>query len=249
MGTYSMQPAFSRRRRRLSGLGSITPDQAAQTAMPLSSISKTAGFTQTDYNNIVSAAANGNFISFNPSGCSNMKPSGATLAATTAVAGGLALKFAGATGPAAPVVAAVGGALELFSAIFGHHAAAVAKEQSVICAAVPAASDTLTAIDQAVQNGTITPAQGSASLASLLSSFQQTVASIIKMNSSQCNAACIWVKQLKAIVAKKQADYADLAAQQAANPVGSAVTQIESSTGLPAWALAGGAFLLLWKFL
>jgi len=237
----------ARRSRRLHGLGSITADQAAQVAMPSSSISKTAGFTQTVYDDIVAAANNGNFTDFNPSGCSGIKASGATIGLT--VGGALALKFAAMTGPAAPFVALGGAVAELFGAIFGHHAAAVAKERSVICAAVPAASDSLTAIDQAVQSGTLTPAQGISGLQNLLSSFTQTVQSILKSNSSQCNAACVWVKMLTAIVAKKSADYQDLAAAQAANPVGSALTQVESSlgiSGLPSWALPAGIFAALW---
>jgi hypothetical protein len=86
-------------------------------------------------------------------------------------------------------------------------------------------------------------------LSNLLSSFTSTVQSILKIDKSHCNAACVWIKTLTAIVAKKQADYADLAQAQAANPVGTAVEQVTSSlgiTGLPSWALPAAAFGILW---
>lgn len=269
-GTYSYATPLSRRSRRLLSrfsLGALTPDQAAQQAMPTSSIRNTAGFTQTVYNDIVAAAAAGNFTAFNPSGCQGIHP---LAPAITAVAGGFALKFAGAAGPAAPVVAAIGGALEVFSAIFAKHAAAVAKEQQVVCAAVPAASDSLSAIDAAVQNATFTPQQGIQALQQLLSSFQGQVASIVKNSASQCNAACVWTKMLTAIVAIKSSQYQDLANQAAAAtsttpagtgpgsitttlaPVTNLLAPISSavqSAGLPAWVLPAGLFFVLWEVL
>jgi hypothetical protein len=279
-GTYQLGAALSRRPMLRRRLGSITADQAAQTAMPLSSVRGTAGFTQTVYNDLVAAAQNGNFTNFNPSGCQGIQKSGAAIvAAGASVAGGLVLKFSGGN----PVLLGVGAALEvgalIFGTMFAHHAAAVAKEQSVICAAVPAASDSLAAIDQAVQNGTITPQQGIDALNGLQSKFGQTVASILKMNSSQCNAACVWIKMLTAIVAKKSADYSDLAAQQASAaaaaqrsvqslppalqpvasallPVGTAVSTAIApvrtaiaAAGLPSWLLPAAGFFLLWEVL
>lgn len=249
---YSTYPALSRRatarRRRL---GSITPDAAAQLAMPQNTISKTAGFTQTVYNDIVQAAATGNFTDFNPSGCAGIKPSGAkiAIAAGSSAAGSLVLKFSGGN----PILLGVGAGLlvggAIFNAIFGHHAAAVARDQKIICAVVPAASDSLTAIDQAVQSGTLSPADAMAALDQLLASFKSQVAAIIKNDSSHCNAACVWVKQLTAIVAKKKADYADLGQSSSAGGIISSVQQVAAGAGLPSWVLPAGAFFLLWKVL
>jgi hypothetical protein len=251
-GTYYNQAPLSRRPRRrgLVGLSSITADDAAKQVMP--TIQNKAGFGQSVYDGIVRSAAQGNFTEFNPTGCAGVKPLNAVLAST---GGGLALKFAPAAFGAGPlvggVVLAVGVIGSLFGMIFSHHAAAVAKERSVICAAVPAASDSLTAIDGAVQNGTFSPAAGIQGLNGVLASFTQTVQSILKMDSSHCNAACVWIKTLQAIVAKKTADYQDLAAAQSASPIGSAsvtnvVQSIEQSTGLPPALLAAAAFGLLW---
>jgi hypothetical protein len=276
-GTYCLgAPLSTRRSRRFGRLGALTPDQAAQQAMPTSSISSKAGFTQAVYNDIVAAAAAGNFTAFNPSGCAGIKPSGAKLAviAGAATAGTMLLKFGGAS--ANPILIGVGAGLEvgslIFSAIFSHHSQAVAKEQQVVCAAVPAASDSISAIDGAVQDGTLTPQQGIAALQQLLSSFQGQVASIVKNSPSQCNAACVWTKMLTAIVAMKSSQYQDLANQQAATvasvpaslqPVASALLPIAStvqsaaasaqaavqSAGLPSWLLPAAGFFLLWEIL
>jgi hypothetical protein len=193
-----------------------------------------------------------------------------TAGATTA--GGLLLKIGAASGN--PIVLGAGAAAELaglvFNLIFGHHAAAVKKEQSVLCAAVPAANQSFQVIDQAVQAGQFTPQQGMTALDSLASGFQSAVSPILKMNNSQCNAACVMVMAVKAVVAAKKQQYAALAAQQAAaiqslppalqpaatalQPVASAVSsaiapvqQAIASAGLPSWVLPAAGFLLLWK--
>jgi hypothetical protein len=222
--------------------------------MPKSTISKTAGFTQAVYDQIEQAADSGQFIGFQQSGCKGVnlaKP------AITATGGALALKFAGATGPAAPFVA-IGGALAtLFGLVFGHHAAAVAQEQKVICAAVPSANDTLAAIYQAVGAGTLTPQQGQQALAGLLSDFTNTVHPILKMDSSHCNAACVWVKQLTAIVARQSSilqDQIDKAAAAAATtPSPGASSSIFSPAsaggGIPSWLLYAAGGVLLFKLL
>jgi len=245
-----------------AGLRGMTADQAAQQVMPKSTVRSTAGFTQTVYNNLVQAAASGNFISFNPSGCSGQSPSGAKIVNT---AGGLALTglstgfaVAGvAASIAAPITMGASLLVGLFGSIFAHHAQAVKIEQQTVCAAVPAASDSLKAIDQAVQAGTITPAQGIQALQSLLSAFSSQVAQIIKLDDSHCNAACVWVKQLQAIVLKKSSDYEDMQSVQqvAALPAASSsAATAQTATGLassdlssiPTWGwLAAAAVLFL----
>jgi len=150
------------------------------------------------------------------------------------------------------VVLAVGALGSLFGIVFGHHAAAVAAERKVLCAAVPSANDTLSAIYDAVGNGTMTPQQGQQALAGLLSQFAATVAPIIKSNSSQCNAACVWIKQLTAIVARQSSILQDTIDAAAKSPVSSAASSILSpftSSGIPPWLLYAAGGVLLWKVL
>lgn len=128
--------------------------------------------------------------------------------ATTAIA-------AGATGPLAPVVLAVGGVLEVFGAIFAHHAAKVKQEQQIICAVVQAINDSLSVIDQAVQQGVITAAQAGPSLDKLYSDLQQNVSPILKQDSSHCNAACFILAEARGVIAKRKATYAAMLPAQA----------------------------------
>jgi hypothetical protein len=263
----------TRRLQRLGRFGALTPDQAAQQAMPTSTISSRAGFTQTVYNDILQAAQNGNFVAFNPTGCTGIQPSGAQLALVGASAGSsaakLALTLAGVAGPAGLIVAGIGAAINIFGALFSHHAQAVALEQKTVCAAVPAASDSITAITQAVQNGTVPPQTGIQMLQNLQAQFSQQVAPIIKNNSSQCNAACVWVKMLQAIVAELSSQFQDMAnaqqaqaqsqaaaAQQAqsnpaavaSNPVAAVQNTVNTTAaqiGVPSWTLYAAAGLLL----
>jgi len=234
------------------GLDAITADQAAQQAMPKSAISSKAGFTQTVYNNIVSAADAGRFVSWDQSQCSKSGVNMAKPVIATTV-GGLALKFlpqAFAAGPiVGGVVLAVGALGSLFGIVFGHHAAAVAQERKVLCAAVPSANDTLSAIYDAVGNGTMTPQQGQQALAGLLSQFSATVAPIIKSNSSQCNAACVWVKQLTAIVARQSSILQDTIDAATKSPVSSIFSSASAGGGIPSWLLYAAGGVLLWKVL
>ncbi len=178
-----------------------------------------------------------------------------------------------------PILLAAGGAAELagviFGAIFGHHAAAVGREQSVLCAAVPAANDSLQVIDQAVQAGQFTPQQGMTALDNLASGFQSAVSPILKMNNSQCNAACVMIMAVRAVVNAKKQQYQSLIAQQVAaaqnlppallpiasalqpiasalQPVASALQPVQAaiaSAGLPGWLLPAAGFFLLWEVL
>jgi hypothetical protein len=142
----------------------------------------------------------------------------ALITAGASTAGGLLLKMGAASGN--PIVLAAGGAAELagviFGAIFGHHQAAVGREQNVLCSAVPAANDSFAVIDQAVQSGQFTPQQGMDALDKLAVGFQSAVQPILKMDSRHCNAACVMTMAMKAVVAAKKAAYSALAAQQQA---------------------------------
>jgi hypothetical protein len=135
--------------------------------------------------------------------------------ATTAIA-------AGASGPLAPIVLAVGGILQVFGAIFGHHAAKVKQEQQIICAVVQSVNDSLSVIDQAAQQGMITASQASGSLDKLYSDLQQNVQSILKQNASQCNAACFILAEARGVIGKRKEQYDKLARIMPSNaPAGS----------------------------
>jgi hypothetical protein len=203
-------------------LGGITADQAAQQAMQL-----TAAYPS-KYESQVAAQAQAAQLSYNPAGCSSQPAPNLQLFQTGSSlalgVGGAGLGIATSVGAISSAVGAVAGAVTMgigsivgiFIAIFQHHAQAVAKEQQMDCAAVPAANNYLQIIQQAVNSGAQTPQQGIAALQSLLSDFRSAIASTTKMNSSQCDAGCYYVVALTAIVNYWIGQYQDLAAQQAA---------------------------------
>jgi hypothetical protein len=210
-------------------LGALTPDEAAAQAMPKNTIRGKAGFTQAVYDEIVNAASSGQFTDYNAqaSSCANA-PSHTAQTALSLVSSGSGLALQGAvqagllaTGPATfGITIAIAGITALFSTIFNHHAQAVAKENRILCASGPAANNYLQIIEQAVQSGAATPQQGIDALHSLLSDYTSAVQPIIKNNSGQCNAACVELKELTAIVAYKASQYQDLidAAAQTVTP-------------------------------
>ena len=142
--------------------------------------------------------------------CTGIPASSNVLGTSLSAAGGVAIKIAPGTGPAAPFVLAAGGVMELFGALFGHHAAKVKQEQQIICAVVAAANDTFTSIDQLVQTGQISPQQGSQALDGMYGQFQQQVQGILKMDSGHCNAACFILQEAKGVIAKKKEQYAQV---------------------------------------
>jgi len=218
-------------------LGALTPDQAADTIFPQSSVRSTAGFNQHVRDCIVQAAGSGQFSCFQQSGCSGVSAGGnisliktsAGLALTGTTVG---LTATGAVAAAAlsPFTLGISALIGLFPIIFQHHAQAVAQEQRVLCASVPAANNTLQVIQNAVNSGQIDPAHGISALSSLLSDFTNTVSSIMKNNSSQCNAACVWVKELTAIVAELTSQYQDLGTQQQAAASAAAAAAAATAT-------------------
>lgn len=248
------------------GLGALSPQDATNQIFPTSKIGSSAGHNQSIWNVMEASAAAGQMLdqtgapAYVPGGpdCAGVSLATPTILAT---AGGLAIKFAGLAGPAAPLVALAGGVLDIFGAIFGHHAAAVAKERSILCAAVPAANQTLQLIDQAVQNGQATPQQAMAAVQALPAQFQAQVAGIIQgtdpTSSGECNAACVMLSELKAICLVRASTYQDLATAAASNPasglvpigVTSAISSAAASTGLPSWVFWLGGAYLLWELL
>jgi len=147
--------------------------------------------------------------------CSGIVSGKSTASLVLSTAGAAAIKFAGATGPAAPFVMIAGGIMQVFGAIFGHHAAKVKQEQQIICAVVQSVNDSLSVIDQAVQQGVITADQASASLDKLYSDLQANVQPILKQDSGHCNAACFELAEARGVIGKRKEQYAAIAQQQA----------------------------------
>jgi polyhydroxyalkanoate synthesis regulator phasin len=142
--------------------------------------------------------------------CSGIVTGKSTASLVLSSAGAAAIKFAGATGPAAPFVLIAGGVMQVFGAIFGHHAAKVQQEQKIICAVVQSVNDSLSVIDQAVQQGAITADQARASLDQLYSDLQKNVQPILKQDSSHCNAACFILAEARGVIGKRKEMYVAL---------------------------------------
>jgi len=255
-------------------LSAITADQATEQVFPAAQVRSSAGHNQSVRDQILASASAGQILNaqgaLDYAGGGQCAGASMTKPAILTTASGMALKFAALTGPAAPFVIAGAAIAGVFAFIFGHHAAAIKKEQSILCAAVPAANQALEIIDQALQSGQVSPADAIAALNNLLSGFGQQVASIRHGNdpmaSGECNAACVEYSKLRAIVLQKASQYQDLATAQqaaAANPVASAlapfapvtgavtsaVSAASASTGIPSWILWAGGGFLLWKLL
>jgi hypothetical protein len=243
----------------LGSLDALTPTAAAQQVFPNAPRSSSPGHNMAAFNLIQASAAAGQLLdvsggvayvpgSQDCAGASLLKP------ALLSTAGGLALKFAPEAFAAGPIVGgivvAVAALSEMFAAIFGHHAAAIKKEQSILCAAVPAANQTLQLIDQAVQSGQATPQQAIAALNGMPAQFDAQVASIRHgadpTVSGECNAACLMATALRAIVIAKVSQYQDILAAAPAGGITSAVSQAAAQTGLPTWAILAAAAGILW---
>lgn len=209
----------------VSNLGAlVSDDQILEQVFPAARVKPTAGFNAAARAGVAQAIRMRR-IPFDVSSCRGVRPIKATITRTS---GGAALKFGGTTGPAAPFVIAAGALLTLFGAIFAHHARAVAKEQSISCAAVPAANDAIDAIDEAVRARAATPQQGIQALDQLAADFARSIQAILKMNPSQCNAACQYTLGLAGAIARLKADYQEMA------------IPVRTGTAVPAFIAAAG---------
>lgn len=221
-------------------------------------VSSRAGFTQKDKTNYEQWVDSGflpDYYKKSPGDCATATSSlPGTLKAVPAlsIGGSSLLKMALGpqaliTGPAAPFVIAAGVVASVLGDIFGifggHHAQAVAKEQNDLCQMVPAANQGLQLVDQAVQQGQLDAAGAAQALDNLYSFFQQGVAQIIKDNSSQCNAACVYARALRGIIAQRKLNLQALAATSTS---GAGLPAAISQLGLPAWAPYAIGGVLLW---
>lgn len=140
-------------------------------------------------------------------------------------------------------VAVAGAIVSLIGAITGHHAQAVANEQTILCQVVPSTNQALEAIISAVQGGQMSASDGIAALQQTLSAFTSAVKPITK----SCNEACGLNKELQAIVLYLTQQF------QAMPPSGVPSTGVFGGAlsgtigGIPIWAIAAGlaAILLL----
>jgi len=234
-------------------LGALSPEDAANQVFPSSKVTSTAGENQAVWDGIKAAAAAGQLL--NSSGQPDMVPGTSQCAAASGsgqsgnvklaqMAGGLALTGINvAAVMSASLMAAVGGAvilgaatmgigaiIGLFPLLFGHHAAAVKKEQSALCSAVPAANNYLQIIVSAVQNGQATPQAAIQALSSLYNDFESAVSSVLQgsIGTGTCNAACVEIAKLHAIVLEMQSQYQDQidAADAAAASVAAGTSQV-----------------------
>lgn len=259
-------------RGRYVSLAALTPDQATEQVFPAAQVKTSAGHNAAVRAQILASVQAGQIVNAQGASdyvpgtgqCSMSKNTGqVALQSATGVAGGVLLKLGAASGN--PILLASGAAAEVaslvFSVIFGHHRAAIAKEQSILCAAVPAANQSLQVIGQGVQSGQFTPAQGIQALQTMLQQFGAAVTSIRQgsspASSGTCNAACVEYAKLNAIVISMTSQFQDMAAAASASPaasvlpgaVTSAVSQAAASTGIPPWALYAAGGFLLWKLL
>lgn len=214
----------------LGWLAAISPQDAAEQIFHKANVHG-AGATQSIWDNMAASAQAGQITSavYNTGTC-GIPSTGMSNVQLAQMAGGLALTGTQigltATGlvsaaALAPWTMGISALIGLFPVIFGHHAAAVKKENSVLCAAVPAANNYLNIIDQAVQSGQVTPQHGIDALNSLYNDFSSAVSSIVSgtdSNSGACNAACVIKETLKTIVVYKSSVYQDLAASSQSAP-------------------------------
>jgi hypothetical protein len=179
-------------------------------------------------------------------------------------AGGIAVAIGGATTGimvATHVISAVTGAvlgaamlgagvlISIVAMIFAHHAAAVARDMSFICGALPAVNNSIAVIKKAVQDGTTTPQAAIAALDEIYSQFMTAGgasggpsgpmnipdggAAINKH--PYCNAACELSMVLKAMVLYWQSQFAAMEPKLTPAAAGTSPTAAGTivSTGTP----------------
>jgi len=136
-------PSYLGASRGLGSLAAITADDAAKQIFPNAPRSPNAGHNMATFDQMVAAAQAGKLNAALPAMCSGGRPPGMVKPVIANTAGGIAMSFVPAAFAAGPIVGGIvlaGAAIaKVFGFIFGHHAAAIRKEQSILCAAIPAA--------------------------------------------------------------------------------------------------------------
>lgn len=214
-------------------------------------VSSRAGFTQKDKQNFETWVDSGYLPAYykkTPGDCGTAGTSlPATLKITPALSvGGSALLKAGAL-TMNPIIAGAGAALAVLGDIFGifggHHAQAVAQEQSTLCDIVPAVNQALGVIDQALPAGQMTPDQAGQALDNIYSAYQTAVSKIVKDNASECNAACVYGRALRGIIAQRKLNLQNMPASADQSSAASA------TAGLPSWLPWAVGGFLVWQLI
>jgi hypothetical protein len=105
----------------------------------------------------------------------------------------------------------------LISSIFTHHAAAVKRDLSFGCSALPAVNNAFSVIAKAVQSGQAHPADAAAALDQIDSEFQSAGGAAIN-DSPWCNSNCEMGVVLKGMVLYWKSQYTAMAATAATTP-------------------------------
>jgi hypothetical protein len=138
---------------------------------------------------------------------------------------------------AIPIIGfAISGILDIFTAIFEHHAQAVKQEQQLGCAGIQAANNAFAVIAEGVSNGQIDPADAATALPTIVQNARSYMAPSIQNN--PCNADCEAAVLIDAIAIYWAAQYQQLAAQNAANATDAAA---QAQTLTPASSLSPGS--------
>lgn len=82
---------------------------------------------------------------------------------------------------------------------FAHHAAAVAKEQTTLCTAVPEFDANLGQIEAALKAGSISATDADAYVDQAVQNFDTEVAGITQESGNTCNAGCVMRYEVKAV--------------------------------------------------
>jgi hypothetical protein len=188
---------------------------------------------------------------YSPSCGSNPTPNMNLLA----VGGGIALSAGGAaTGimVATNVISAATGAIvgaatlgigaliSVISLIFQHHAAAVQRDLSFGCGALPAVNNAFAVINQAVHSGQTTPAAAAQALDQINTEYQSAGQGGAINNSPWCNSNCEMGVVLKGMVLYWQSQYQAMAAAAAPAPASSSTPAVAASAAAPTPAPAPG---------
>lgn len=128
---------------------------------------------------------------------SSLALTGASVGTSIATqAGVIAGSVAGAIGGV--VLPGVGAIVGIVTAIFQHHAQAVARDNAAQCHLIPAANNCLKVIIQGVQAGQLSPAQGVAAIDAIPGQFKAGAGAALNY-SPYCNALCEEQLRLRAI--------------------------------------------------
>jgi hypothetical protein len=235
----------------LGAVATLTPEQALQMALQMYSGQHLN--PKDNFSNTVGQIAAGQLNPYQ--GCSGKAApnlnllstaSGITLAATGATTGIMV-----ATGAISAVTGAIVGAatlgvgalISVIGMIFAHHAAAVARDLSFSCSAVPAVNNAFAVINKAVQSGQTTPAAAAQALDTIYAQFMSAggasgsasgpgnipSSGTAINNHPYCNSNCVVSVILKAMVLYLQSQYNAMAASVAS-------TASQSSTDLQSQA-------------